>query len=1093
MSGVDRTHVRRDRHLSRILTVLVIVLVRQPVHGSEERVIFDRISSQHGLSGERVRAIAQDRQGFMWFATLNGLNRYDGYDFKVFRHAADDPGSVSDNQVRALFVDRDGVLWLGTWGGGLNRYDAVTERFHHYAYDADDPESLSDNQVRAIFEDATGTLWVGTASGLNALDRETGRFTRYTNDPDDPHSLSHNTVADITMDAAGALWIATKAGLDKLPRREQDESPPRFVHYRHNPHDPNSLSHEETQSVFVDRNGDVWVGTQVGGLNKLDPQTGRFTRYQHDPADPGSIGFGQVFFVLEDTQSWLWVGTVSGLDRLDRKTGQFTHYRHDAADSGSLGHNHTMSGFEDRTGALWFASHGGGVSVFDRHKRQFTHYRNDPTDPSRRDRNEIRGMHYDEDGSLWFGAFGDGLVKFDRDGNTFTHYPVEPANPNSLPNEIWTIHGDPDGVLWIGTQSGLSKFVPTTGIFENFRSDPDNPSSLSSSFVASLYRDRSGVLWVGTSLGLNRFHEDTGHFERYFHDPSDPDSLSEDTIMQVLEDRAGTLWIATWGGGLDRLDRETKTFTHIRHDPDDPKSLSQDAVFSLHEGENGVFWVGTSDGLNRMIKGEGTEDPVFVHYNENDGLPNSTIFGILEDDDGNLWLSTNHGLSRFDPRAETFQNYDVTDGLQGNTFSQLDSFHKSSSGEMFFGGINGFNAFYPGDIEVNHRTSPVVFTDFQLARRSVPIGPDSVLRQSIALTESLTLSHEDRIVSFAFATLDFRAPTKNRYRYKLEGLEDAWTEVGSDDRSATYTNLAPGDYTFRVLGSNNHGVWNERGASLHITVTPPWWQTWWFRSMSVVGLMVALFSVHKLRIRFVERRNLELEAEVSERRNVEAALLSSEASLRDVAGRLIQAQEDERKRIALELHDDLNQEIAAFAIELSRLDGDSPDAGPLAHEHLVELENRAGRLSQKVRQLSHRLHPSTIEHVGLVAGLRSLCAEFEKEKGITIEVSVPEHVQPPAAAVLALYRITQEALQNVRKHSRASSVRVSLTASRDALELVVSDNGIGFDPANIGSGAGLGMVSMKERVRLLNGTVDVQSSPGAGTAVKVSLPVGPAP
>ncbi|TDI48770.1 MAG: hypothetical protein E2P02_00075 [Acidobacteria bacterium] len=497
--------------------------------------------------------------------------------------------------------------------------------------------------------------------------------------------------------------------------------------------------------------------------------------------------------------------------------------------------------------------------------------------------------------------------------------------------------------------------------------------------------------------------------------------------------------------------------------------------------------------LNRMVTGDRAEGPVFMRYTENDGLPNNTILGILEDDDGNLWLSTNHGLSRFDPRAETFRNYDVTDGLQGNTFSQVDAFHKSSSGEMFFGGLNGFNTFYPADIDVNERISPVVFTDFQLARRSVPIGPDSVLRQSIALTESLTLSHEDRIVSFTFATLDFRAPTKNRYRYKLEGLEDVWTEVGSDDRSATYTNLDPGHYTFRVLGSNNHGVWNEEGASMHITVTPPWWQTWWLRSMSVVGLMGVLFSVHKLRIRYVEQRNVELEAEVNERKKVEVALLASEASLKNVAGRLIQAQEDERRRIALELHDDLNQQIAALAIELSRLDGEWPDAGPLVHEQLVGLEDRAARLSENVRQLSHRLHPSTIEHVGLVAGLRALCAEFDKEKGIAIELSVPERVRPPAAVVLSLYRITQEALQNVRKHSGASSVRMSLTASRDVLELVVSDNGIGFDPANIGSGAGLGMVSMQERVRLLHGTFDVRSSPGAGTTVKVSLPGGPAP
>ena len=1027
----------------------------------------------------------------MWFGTLNGLNRYDGYDFKVFRYEADDPSSLSDNQIRSLYVDRDGVLWVGTWTGGLNRYDRITERFHRYMHDPDDPHSLSHNQVLTIYEDPTGTFWIGTDSGLNELDRDTGRFTRYLHEPDNPNSLSHSSVGTIVADETGALWIPTHGGgLNKLLPRERGESRRAFAHYRHDPSDPYSLSHDEAYGALLDRNGYLWVTTWGGGINRLDRQTGRFKHFRHDPMDSHSLGSDQVGFVLEDRRGSLWFTTAgAGLDKFDADTEGFTHYRHDPTDRESLSHDHIVRIFEDRAGALWVGTLGGGISVFDREKRQFVHYRNDPGNPDSEGKDEIRGIQYDEDGLLWLGAFGDGLVRIDRETDTFTHYRHDPANPNSLLNNgIWTLYGDRDGALWVGTIGGLGRFDRTSETFTNFRHDPADSSSLSATVVLSIYRDRSGVLWVGTFHGLNRFDDEKQAFTHYLHDPSVPDSLSHNAVMRILEDQAGELWIATWGGGLNRLDRDTGRFVSYRNDPEDPQSLTHDAVFSLHEDETGVLWVGTSHGLNRMVTRGANESPVFVRYTKDDGLPDSTILGILEDEKRNLWLSTNNGLSRFDPRTETFRNFDVTDGLQGNIFSQVDAYDRSSSGEMAFGGLNGFNRFYPDDIETNESVPPVVLTDFQLARRSVPIGDDSVPQKSITETQALTLTYEDRVLTFAFAALDFRAPTKNRYRYRLDGLEDDWAEVGSNARSVTYTNLAPGDYTFRVKGSNNHGVWNEEGASIHVTVTPPWWQTMWFRLLSMAAVVAALLTAHKARIGYIERRNVALESEIKRRERTEQALLRSEAALQTVAGQLIEAQEAERKRIAGELHDDLNQKLAALAIELDRLEDELPDADPLRGQ-IVGLEGRTAGLMEDVRRLSHRLHPATIEHVGLVAGLKSLCTEFGKDGSITVHVNLTEIAQSPSLDVaLALYRIAQEALQNVWKYSGDNEVRVSLAEMEDGLQLVISDDGKGFD-VDTARRKGLGLVSMEERVRHLNGEFHLSSWAGKGTRVDVRVPL----
>ncbi|MCP4339342.1 MAG: histidine kinase, partial [Desulfobulbaceae bacterium] len=398
---------------------------------------------------------------------------------------------------------------------------------------------------------------------------------------------------------------------------------------------------------------------------------------------------------------------------------------------------------------------------FERQTAQFTQYQHDPDDPNSLGNNSVWAIYEDRMGLLWLGGFGAGLHKFERDAETFTQYSHDSTQPHSLSsNNVFSLQEDRTGRLWIGTWGGgLNTFERETGQFTRYQHDPADSGTLSHNQVTKIYEDGAGIFWIGTVGGLNRFEPETGRFTRYQHDPANPESLGHNSVYSIYEDSGGRLWIGMMGGGLDKFDRE-------------------------HER--------------------------FIHYTVKDGLPSNTVFGILEDDDtegGNLWLSTTWGLSRFNPQTETFRNYDVSDGLQGNSFLTINAYYKSQSGELFFGGSNGFNAFYPDQIRDNPHIPSVFITDFQLANTPVLIGGDSVLQQSILDTEHLTLSYLDRVLSFEFAALNYRASEKNRYRYTMEGFEEDWTEVDSTRRFATYTNLVPGEYVFRVIGSNNDGLW----------------------------------------------------------------------------------------------------------------------------------------------------------------------------------------------------------------------------------------------------------------------------------------------
>jgi len=826
---------------------------------------FEHLTTEQGLSSDIIWSILQDSSGFIWIGTLDGLNRFDGDKFKIYKHNVNDPNSLGDNSVQVLIEDGSRNLWIGSWGGGLSKFNLETEQFTQYKHNPDDPQSLSSNRAQAIIEDQNGVIWVGTADGLNKLDPATATFTLFKNDPNNPNSLSHNNIQALYEDKTGVLWIGTNGG--GLNRFDRDTG--LFTHFKHDQADPTSLSNDRVWKIYEDRSGDLWIGTIGGGLNQYNQKTGEFIAYQYDPADPNSLSSNNILSIVEDQKGVLWVGGQrTGLNQFDRNTGKFIRYLPDPNNPHSLSHDGTVALFVDQVGSLWIGTNGGGINRIDRDKKNFTLIQHNPALPDSLSNNDVRAIYEDRSGNIWIGT-GNGLNRFDRQTGSdaapahFTRFTHDPSNPYSLSNNgILSIVEDQAGMLWVGTATlGLNKYDPGAGKFTHYTNDPSDLNSLSQNVVRSLFLDSSGTLWVGTfNGGLNQFDSETEQFIRYQYDPDDPNSLSDNTVMSITESPIGEIWIGTLGG-LNKFDENKNIFTHYIHDPKDSHSLSHNSASSVFIDQEGVLWIGTNGGgLNKFDE----LNERFIHYREVDGLPSDTIMGITEDDEGFLWISTSQGISKFNPQLETFRNYDSSDGLQGNQFN-FNSLSKSHTGELHFGGVNGLNAFYPSAIQDNPNIPPIVITDFQLANKPVEIGVDSVLKKSIINTKELVLSHQDRVISFEFAALNYTSPQKNRYRYKLEGFDDDWIQVDSDRRFVTYTNLDPGEYVFQVLGSNNDGVWNEDGTSIAITITPPWWETVWFRWTFLTLTMGAIAAVVLWQYRSLKNRESRLDTLLTER------------------------------------------------------------------------------------------------------------------------------------------------------------------------------------------------------------------------------------
>jgi ligand-binding sensor domain-containing protein/signal transduction histidine kinase len=821
-----------------------------------------------------VQVILQDRRGFLWFGTEDGLNRYDGYTFKVYKPDPDVPNSLSDRWITSLAEDRAGYLWIGT-RLGLNRYDPRTEEFVRFLHDDMNPVSLIDNHIRILYIDRNDNLWIGTASGLDLFDRTSGSFKHY-GSPSRQGVNSEKSITALYEDSRGRLWVGTDAGgLNRF-----NSSNNTFTPYQNRPDDYSTISSDSVTAIIEDNESVLWVGTSKG-LNRFHPDSGTFERFLHEDKNNRSIASDVIRDLYVDITGNLWIATSRGLDRLGPDGKRFIHYRHDSTFSKSLSENDILSVYEDRGGILWVGTWGGGVNKYDRRQDYFAYYRNDPNSSNSLTDNSILSIYSDSDGHMWIGTVDAGLNRFSRPTGYVVRYRHNPDRPNTLASDtIFSMYEDQDRIFWIATGNGLARFDRESFSFKHYQYDPEEPASLSANRVYEVYVDAQNNLWLGTTAGLDLFERETETFIHYQPEPENPNSLSGPGVNSIIEDSQGNLWVGTWQSGLNKFNPKTQEFTHYRYDNRNKEAIRSDVILSILQDAKGRIWIGTGGGGLNLYH---PETDTFTSYLEKDGLPNGVVYGILEDSQGYLWMSTNFGLSRFDPETETFRNYDAGDGLQSNEFNS-GAYGKGKDGELFFGGINGLTVFDPSSIDDSPYLPPVTLTS--LTQDANPIATDF----SVETTQNITLTWPQNSFEFEFAALSYRQPQKNQYAYRLEGFDANWHFIGTK-RDGRYTNLPGGQYTLLLKAGNSDGVWSETPVRIDVTVVPPIWQTTWFRVLLSVLVVAAVAGGVRLRTKTIQDRNRALERIVKERthalekrsREMEALYQADEKILRNVS------------------------------------------------------------------------------------------------------------------------------------------------------------------------------------------------------------------
>ncbi len=1033
-------------HFLRISPLLAVIFCGADLvylHAQISQPKFEHVSVESGLSQCTVNVIFQDRQGFLWFGTADGLNRYDGYEFKYYKYDPSDTNSLSHNNVLSIAEDRNGMLWFGTGGEGLNKFDRSNGKFTRYKHNPNDRFSLSNNYIHYLYCDALGAIWIGTYEGLNAFDPEAKKIVRYPHDPKDPQSLTHHYVRRIYEDRAKTLWVIDGAALYKFDHRTGS-----FKGYALAPLAPNEVCNSVI-SVYEDQLGTFWVATLCSGLLVVDREKEIVTsQFRHDPRDSTSLLDDEVAAICEDLTGALWVGTRKGVNRWERATGKFTRFRHDPRNQGSISYGNCTKIFRDRSGLLWFATDGSGLSKLNPHPPKFAHYQHEPGNPNSLSLDLPKAICEDRNGDLWIGTNQSGVDRFNRRTGKVTHYPHDPVDPWTLPKSGATaIFEDREGTLWLAC-NGLVRFDAEHERFAHAYNEAGRRLGLPREVSNSIHEDREGNIWAGGEA-LSRYDKSTRQTKSYRHEPENPESLSGSLVTVIHEDRQGVLWVGT-AHGLNKFHRTSETFTRYFHDPADAHSLSNDYIKTIFEDREGNLWIGTTDGLNKF-------DPTtetFARYHEKEGLPNTFIYGILGDDRGNLWLSTNNGLSKFHPATARFRNYDVKDGLQSREFN-TGAYHRSKiTGEMFFGGINGVNIFHPDSVRDSHFAPSIILTDFKKFDAPVQLEVD------IADLDEIVLAYEEKVFSFEFASLDYTHPEKNQYAYMMEGFEKDWVYCGTR-RFARYTNLNPGTYTFRVKGTNHDGVWNERGAALQITIVPPFWMTLWFKVAATLTVLGAVAGAAK----YLSVRKFKMRLRQYERQH---------------------ALSRERERISKDMHDEIGANLTKMAI-LSELVQKEPGSTEHLQNSLRKISETARATIDSMSEIIWALNPQNNALDNLAAYLRKYTADFFDKTAVQCRLDFPEAV--PNHTLSSEFRrhifmVVKEATHNIVKHAHASEVEMKFFSQDHALEIFIQDNGKGFCPNEVAA-QGNGLRNMGKRMAELGGKFEITSQPDRGTKVKL--------
>ncbi|WP_207429413.1 hybrid sensor histidine kinase/response regulator transcription factor [Pedobacter sp. SYSU D00535] len=1066
------------------LSLTIQLLVLGPdVYGQRQRLRFQHITTESGLSNNTVQTICQDRLGFLWFGTRDGLNRYDGKNISIYRNEIGNRSSISENLINKVFEDRGGNLWIGT-AEGIDRFAPETETFEHYNPDR------TPTEVRDIIEDKTGQLWIGTNKGLYRFDKRTRKFSRWSN------RLNSIRINRLLEDNLGFLWLGTEIGLYRIEPKSG-----KLTSFPVRPGDPESLQSRVIHELFQDGKGRVWVGMSEGGLALYNGRKASFTTYKADPgfaSNPqttNSLPHNDIRSITEVEPGMLWIGTENGgLCVFDTRRGSFTTYQPNIADPASLSHDSIHSLLKDQQGNVWVGTWAGGVNYYSASLLKFPLYNKFP----QAEFPGVESVARDQDGLMWLGVVENGLYSYNPQNNKFTYYP----NPNIERFEvgIYSIKELNKDTLVLATRrGGMAFFDKKKHTFTHFL-PREGRNSIGGHELNTVLVDQNKDIWSGGwNTGVSRFSHRTKTFTNYKHNPTKPGSPASDLIYTIFEDRAGRIWIGTGGGGLDLYSPKTNSFVHFRHEKDNLNTLSHNTVISIYEDRRGRFWVGTSNGLNLMDRQRRT----FKVFTQKDGLPNDVINSIVEDNEGNLWLGTNKGICCFNPDSKTVRSFTPKDGLQGNEFL-MNAAARDNAGKLYFSGYKGLNIFHPRHIRYNRAIPPVFITSFSIGNKPVPIGAEgSPLSRHISQTKEIRLSYDQSVFSFNFAALNYISPEENKYAYKMEGFEKDWNYVGNK-HTATYTNLDPGNYTFRVIASNNDGFWNKKGTAVTLIISPPFWETWWFRVVVLILVLAAAYRAYRF------KRTLELEElEKAKREEIHQTQLLFFTNI----------SHEFRTPLSLILGplEKLLQENTSPAIGqyLRTMHRNTLRLMNLINELMDFRKVEAGALKLKVMQGNISLFLDEIaDEFRDSAADKKIQFEVIKEE-IPEEIWFDRHVVEKIILNLINNslkytpeggRITLQLFTDLRSFSPSFTNRLNIPnsyAGKRYIHLRVADNGIGISKDSINHlferyyritdthlGSGVGLAFVKSLATLHKGSILVSSEKNEGTEIVISLPCG---